>query len=108
MMSNVKCSYLLLNSYKNSIDICIDTVIHRILIGVPTDIGSDTYQVFTNSRNDYLYYKNNKFHREDGPAYNWGNATHWYLDGKLFLSKQEWFEALSVEQKRIAVWKLAD
>ena len=41
------------------------------------------------------YYFNNKLHREDGPAVEWGNGTKfWYLNGEE-LTKAE-FNALKV------------
>jgi hypothetical protein len=45
------------------------------------------------------WYFNGKSHREDGPAIVWSDGDiEWYLNNKQ-LSKEEWFEALSVERK---------
>ena len=47
---------------------------------------------------------NGKLHREEGPAVIFGNGTvEWYLNDKLF-SKEEWFEALTEEQKEKALY----
>ena len=40
------------------------------------------------------WYKNNKYHRLDGPAREWGDGIkEWYINGKKY-SEQEWFETL--------------
>ena len=37
-----------------------------------------------NSDGDKIWYLNNLFHREDGPAYEWADGTKfWYLNGEL-------------------------
>jgi hypothetical protein len=46
------------------------------------------------------WYINGKCHRDDGPAaiYNDG-ILEWWLDGDWFETKEEWFEALTEDQK---------
>jgi hypothetical protein len=48
---------------------------------------------------------NGKLHREDGPAViYWHGFKEWYLNGRYFSTKERWFDALSEEQKRKAVY----
>jgi len=45
-----------------------------------------------------------KFHREDGPAVIYSDGRlEWCLNGEFF-SKEEWFEALTEEQKAKALY----
>lgn len=46
-------------------------------------------------------------HRLDGPALEYadGWGVSWVIDGKL-LNKEEWFAALTPEQKHIAIWSM--
>ena len=45
-----------------------------------------------------------KFHREDGPAVIYSDGhLEWCLNGEFF-SKEEWFEALTEEQKAKALY----
>jgi len=51
-----------------------------------------------------IWYCNGKRHREDGPAVIFENGTNvWYLNDKQ-LSKEEWFGALSEEQKKTMLY----
>jgi hypothetical protein len=44
-------------------------------------------------------------HREDGPAIEWADGSKcWYLNGFYFSTKEEWFEALTEEQKEKALY----
>jgi hypothetical protein len=46
------------------------------------------------------WYINNKLHRIDGPAIEWSDGRkEWYLNGKYYPSKEEYFEALTTEQR---------
>jgi len=48
---------------------------------------------------------NGKLHREDGPAVEWGDGKiEWLLNGTSFKTKEEWFEALSENQKMKAIY----
>jgi hypothetical protein len=47
-----------------------------------------------------FWFKNGKYHRVDGPAVEWNfGEQEWWLDGKEYPSKEEYFEALSPEQR---------
>ena len=54
---------------------------------------------------DKSWYQNGKQHRIDGPAVEWNNGDRdWYLRGKYFESKEAFFEALTDEEKSIALF----
>jgi hypothetical protein len=39
----------------------------------------------------FRYFKNGKYHREDGPTIEWVDGTKfWYLDGNLYTKKDCW------------------
>jgi len=40
-----------------------------------------------------------KRHREDGPAFISIGVKEWWLNGNFFKTKEEWFEALTEEQR---------
>ena len=49
--------------------------------------------------------KEGKLHRIDGPAVEYGNgAKHWYQNGVLHRTKEAFFEALTDEEKYIALF----
>ncbi len=57
----------------------------------------------------YYWLANGEFHREDGPAIIWsggGGGKYWYLNGNKYLSQEEWFDALTSEQKEKAIWNM--
>jgi hypothetical protein len=50
---------------------------------------------------------NGLLHRVDGPAIEWFNETKsWYINGYSFSTKDEWFQALTSEQKYNYLWVL--
>lgn len=84
------------------------------ILTVPTiDIGNGIELVVLKKRSFYI--KDHFLHREDGPAVIWeGGASYdgqkagkeFWLHGKKFHSAEEYFEALTSEQKEKAVWNL--
>lgn len=51
------------------------------------------------------WFVDGKRHRVDGPAiYHWDGKKSWYLRGKFFKNKQAFFEALTDEEKSIALF----
>lgn len=60
--------------------------------------GGPAYQ---DSKGAEVWYSNGKVHREDGPAMISSSRSHkyWFLDGKRYYKKEEWFEALTDNQK---------
>lgn len=52
------------------------------------------------------YYSNGKLHRIDGPAITREELNYFYLNGKRFYSLEEWFEALSEEEKEVAIFNM--
>ena len=56
------------------------------------------------------YVREHYFHREDGPAIFWdihiNRQVEFWINGKKFASAEEYFEALSPEQKGKALWNL--
>ena len=50
------------------------------------------------------WYFNGNLHREDGPAVEYAGGTkYWYLNGE-FLSKAEWFDALSFDSQKLLLF----
>jgi hypothetical protein len=50
------------------------------------------------------WYQNGKLHRIDGPAYRYKDGTNfWYLIDKMFDTKEDFFNALTDEEKVIAL-----
>jgi hypothetical protein len=45
-----------------------------------------------------------KLHRIDGPAVEYGEAKRFYLRGKYFKTKEAFFDALTDEEKSIALF----
>ena len=51
------------------------------------------------------WFNDGKYHRDDGPAVIYSDGSiRWYLNGTLYYSKEEWFEALTEEQKVKALY----
>jgi hypothetical protein len=51
------------------------------------------------------WFQNGKLHRVDGPAIEYKDGDiHWYLAGKEFKNKEAFFEALTDEEKSIALF----
>ncbi len=55
---------------------------------------------------DYMWYYLEKAHCAIGPAMKIGNTVLWYYHGVYFNYQEEWFEALTLEEKRRAIWSL--
>lgn len=54
-----------------------------------------------------VWIENGQVHREDGPAIEYYTGDKgWYLNGNIFLSKEEFFDALSDKQKDKIIWNL--
>ncbi len=54
----------------------------------------------------YMWYVNNKKHRDDGPAVIYSDGSkQWLLDG-FFYSQEEWFELLTPEEKEKALFNM--
>ena len=52
-----------------------------------------------------IWYCNGKLHREDGPAIvHSTGVVSWVLDNEFFSTKEEWFEALTEEQRLKALY----
>jgi hypothetical protein len=82
--------------------------------------------VFHKNTDYKAWYINGRRHREDGPAIKWNNGSEeWYINGRLHrvegpavirnedyewwldgnrYTKEEWFEALTEEQKKKALY----
>jgi hypothetical protein len=53
---------------------------------------------YSSGRKDW--YQNGKRHRLDGPAVEWRDgAKEWWIDGWLYKTKEDWFDALPSEAK---------
>ena len=52
------------------------------------------------------WWQNGKLHRLDGPAviYDGGRHKEWYKKGKLFKNKDDFFESLTDQEKKIALF----
>jgi hypothetical protein len=52
------------------------------------------------------WYSKGRLHRDDGPACTSSDGVLilWYLDNNFFFTKEEWFEALTEEQKVKAIY----
>jgi hypothetical protein len=50
------------------------------------------------------WYQNGELHRLDGPAIEDGSYKPWYIMGKKFHTKEAFFEALTDEEKEIALF----
>ena len=58
---------------------------------------------YTDGKKSWWQY--GKLHREDGPAVEWGDGKiEWYLNNASYNTKEEWFEALSEDQKMKAIY----
>jgi hypothetical protein len=54
-----------------------------------------------------LWYLNGFLHRVDGPAIEWSNGSKaWFIKGCSYLTKDEWFQALTLEQQYNYLWVL--
>jgi len=54
---------------------------------------------------DKIWYQNGQFHRIDGPAIEYTNGIKfWYYRGCHFETKEEFFDALTDEEKSIALY----
>ncbi len=87
----------------------IDDSSYYIIRAVPegyTYLDSGTHlQIYTKSRTDIIL---GKVHNTIGPTnFRRTNQDFYFLYGKLFKTKEEWFEALSPEDKREYLWKMA-
>jgi hypothetical protein len=52
-----------------------------------------------------LWYRHGRLHREDGPAVEWSDGKkEWYINHNYFDTKEEWFEALTEENKAKAIY----
>ena len=52
-------------------------------------------EIWFHSVGDNYWRLNHALHREDGPAYEYGNGTkEWYLFGNFYCSEQDWQFAL--------------
>ena len=52
-----------------------------------------------------FWYKNGKLHREDGPAIvAWNGSKQWWMNGGYFFTKEEWWDALTPDQKEKALF----
>ena len=60
----------------------------------------------TINKNGDKFWKNKegKYHRIDGPAVEYGEAKRFYLRGKYFKTKEAFFDALTDEEKSIALF----
>ncbi len=57
-------------------------------------------------RDNYEWYLDGEYHREDGPAIMFLNfPKEWWLHGSQY-SQEEWFNALTPEQKEKAIWNM--
>ncbi len=57
---------------------------------------------------NYYWYINGLYHREDGPAVELANGDNfWFLNDKQY-SQEEWFELLTPEQQIKFLWNLND
>lgn len=55
------------------------------------------------------HYRNGLFHREDGPAIRFrSGAEEFWLDGKLFSSKEEWETACGIRAEYLEVREVAN
>jgi hypothetical protein len=56
---------------------------------------------------DKEWYQNGSLHRLDGPAViARGGFKQWYLNGYILKNKQDFFESLSEEDKKIALFSI--
>jgi hypothetical protein len=52
-----------------------------------------------------IWYQNGKRHRIEGPAFEYMDGSKlWYLAGKFFENKEDFFDALTDEEKAIALF----
>jgi hypothetical protein len=57
------------------------------------------------SDGDKVWYQNDKLHRIDGPAIEYNDGKkYWYKNGIRFENKDNFFEALTEEEKEIALF----
>lgn len=70
--------------------------------------SSDYPSVISYNDGSELWYFNNALHRAAGPAIFGGKNKYciYYVNGKFYPNKIEWYAALSQEDKYIAVWHL--
>ena len=61
--------------------------------------------VTINNRGDKSWYQNGERHRIDGPAIEYSNGNKFYfLRGQHFETKEAFFDALTDEEKEIAIF----
>lgn len=54
-----------------------------------------------------FWFSCDRCHRIDGPAIEWADGTKdWYINGLCYKSKEEWFAALTSEQKYNYIWNM--
>lgn len=52
------------------------------------------------------WYVNGRLHRTDGHAMEWPDGDKYYCLNGFLYSKEEWFAALTPEQRHEAIWKI--
>jgi hypothetical protein len=52
----------------------------------------------------YKWYHKGKLHRKDGPAIVWPDGKRWFKDGIEYTNKESFFDALTEEEKGLALF----
>lgn len=66
---------------------------------------SDEIKIYNRMDGSKEWTYKNRLHRVDGPAVVAFGYNYWYINGIRFHSKDEWFAALTPEQKENYIWK---
>lgn len=81
-------------------------VVHQLIECPYQEIPSLFTGVVKLSNGSMYYMKEHILHRIEGPAVINGLGKQFFIEGKRFSDKEDWFNALSEEEKIIALFNL--